>query len=151
MKEEELTGEPFKGYVNVTQLLSLRVGSSIDYNISELLNKHDEDDVSGTITLIRSGKGIVIRGEASIDVELTCSRCLNEFMQKISFNINEEALYFQSMFGSDPLLDDDEMDEYVIDSRNMLDVGEIIRQYALLNLPMKALCAVDCNGNKEGV
>jgi uncharacterized protein len=151
MKEEELTGEPFKGFVNVTQLLGLRVGSSIDYNISELLNKHDEGDVRGTITLIRSGKGIVIRGEASIDVELTCSRCLNKFMQKINFGINEEALYFQSMIGNDPLLDDDDLDEYVIDSRNMLDVGEIIRQYALLNLPMKALCTVDCNRNKEDV
>jgi uncharacterized protein len=38
---------------------------------------------------------------------------------------------------------------FTIDDRNIVDLGELMRQYVLLNLPMKPLCRRNCPGIKE--
>jgi uncharacterized protein len=149
MTAEDLTGDPFKGLVNVAQLLGQPVGSSYNYVINEIIEGGNKDYVRGNITVIRSGKGIIIKGEAVVEVELICSRCLAVFVQPISFHIEEEAIYLQGVPDSETLFE--EFDSYTIDSHNMLNLGELLRQYTLLNLPMKTLCKPDCVGNKEVV
>jgi len=149
MRAEDLTGEPFKGFVNLTQLLGQPVGSGCSYDINEVIESINRDFVRGYITVIRSGKGMIIRGEAVVEVELTCSRCLDIYFQPIHFRIEEEAIYLQRTPGDIPLFEED--DGYTIDGHNMLNLGELLRQYTLLNLPMKALCKPDCIGNKEVV
>ncbi len=147
MKAEEFSGVPLEGLFNVAQLLGQPIGSRHNYSIGEILVGKNKDLVRGDITVIRSGKGIIIRGEATVDVELTCSRCLDIFLQPISFRIEEEAIYLQNIPGNTPLFE--EVDGFTIDSHNVLDLGELLRQYTLLNIPMKALCKPDCIGNKE--
>jgi uncharacterized protein len=149
MRAEDLTGEPFKGFVNLAQLLGQPVGSSYSYDINEVIERKNRDFVQGYITVIRSGKGMIIRGEAVVEVELTCSRCLDLYFQPIRFRIEEEAIYLQGSSGDIQLFE--EVDGYAIDDHNMLNLGELLRQYTLLNLPMKALCKPDCIGNKEVV
>jgi uncharacterized metal-binding protein YceD (DUF177 family) len=65
----------------------------------------------------------------------------------VSFSIEEEVLYQHSMGSATSLFD--EQDDIFIKDQNMLDIGELIRQYTLINVPMKALCKPDCIGNKE--
>lgn len=149
MRAEDLTGEPFKGFVNLAQLLGQPVGSSCSYDINEVIERKNRDFVQGYITVIRSGKGMIIKGEAVVEVELTCSRCLDLYFQPIRFRIEEEAIYLQGTSGDIQLFE--EVDGYAIDDHNMLNLGELLRQYTLLNLPMKALCKPDCMGNKEVV
>jgi uncharacterized protein len=36
--------------------------------------------------------------------------------------------------------------KFTIDNKKILDLSELIRQYTLLNLPMKPLCRPDCPG-----
>jgi len=42
---------------------------------------------------------------------------------------------------------EEESDSFMIDEHHILDLTEAIRQYTLLNLPMKPLCRPDCNGS----
>ena len=147
MKAEELIGEPFNGLFDIAKLLGQSVGSRCEYTIEKILLGENRNAVRGIITVIRSGKGILIKGEATVQVELTCNRCLTDFSQPVSFNIEEEVLYQHSMVSDISLLDEE--DAIFIKDKNMLDLGELIRQYTLINLPMKALCKPDCIGNKE--
>ena len=44
------------------------------------------------------------------------------------------------------LLKPDDEDPFFIDDNHLLDVGELLREYALLALPMQPLCKRDCKG-----
>lgn len=147
MKAEELIGEPLKGLFDVAKYLGQAIGSKCDYAIEKIILGENRDAVRGIITVIRSGKGILIKGEASVQVELTCNRCLTGFIQPVNFNIEEEVLYHHSIVSATSFFDEE--DAIFIKDKNMLDIGELIRQYTLINLPMKALCRPDCIGNKE--
>lgn len=147
MKAEDLNGKPFKGLVNVAQLLKQPTGSSCSYRADEIVDEQAKYPVQGKITLTHSGQGILIRAELTVKVELTCSRCLNEFLYPVSFSIEEEMPPTINVSSGLPL--SKEPSAFTVDSNNMLDLGEIIRQYTLLNLPMKPLCQPDCAGIKE--
>ena len=147
MRVEELNGKPFKGLVSVAQLLKQPIGSSCSYYIDEIVGEQAKDSVQGKVTLTHSGQGILVRAKLTVEIELTCSRCLKDFLYPVSFCIEGESLPTINISSSPPL--SEESAEFTIDSHNMLDLGEIIRQYTLLNLPMKPLCRPDCTGVKE--
>jgi len=147
MKAEELKGKPFKGLIDVSQLLKQPTGSSCSYYAGEIVGEQAKDSVQGTVKLTHSGQGILVQAELTAAVELTCSRCLNEFLCPVNFRIEEEFLPAINVPSSLPLCE--ESADLTIDSHNMLDLGEVIRQYILLNLPMKPVCRPDCTGIKE--
>jgi uncharacterized protein len=45
-----------------------------------------------------------------------------------------------------PLPQPDEEDPFYLDELHMADVGEMLREYVLLELPMQPLCRPDCRG-----
>lgn len=147
MRAEQLTAKPFESLINVAQLLSEPVGSSQSYWIDELVDEQARGLVQGRITLIHSGNGVLVRSELTVKVELTCSRCLNDFVYPANLHIEEEFFSAANVSSASPF--PEESTELTIDNHNMLDLGEIIRQYTLLNLPMKPICRPDCIGIKE--
>lgn len=138
MKVEELKGKPFTGLVKVGELLGEPVGSTHTYDIDTLLD--EREPVTGTITLIHTSRGILVRGSLAIEVELHCSRCLRRFVDLIDFGIEEEFLPVTT-----ELSEFEEVAQVLITHDNKLDLAEIVRQYALINLPMKPLCQPDCS------
>ncbi len=147
MRIEDLNVKPFESLINVAQLLSEPVGSSQSYCIDELVDEQAGGLVQGKITLIHSGNGVLVRAELTVKVELTCSRCLDDFVYPANLHIEEEFFSAPNVSSASPF--PEESTEFTIDNHNMLDLGEIIRQYTLLNLPMKPICRPDCIGIKE--
>ena len=146
---EKIEGELLRALVNVAQLLKEPVGSSRSYDISGIIKEQIEASVEGKIILIHSGRGVLVQGKLAAEIKLTCSRCLNNFLCPFSFTVEEEFLPIvdaSSGLGL-PLLEKSE--GFNIDVNGILDLGELIRQYTLLNLPMKPLCRPDCAGIKE--
>jgi len=146
MRIEELSGKPFKSTVSMARLLGEPVGSSCTYRADEVV----EDamaPVQGEVTLIQGGQRVLLRAELTVNVELTCSRCLNDFIYPANLHIEEALVPTANIAGTLPL--SEESTEFTIDNHNMLDLGEIIRQYTLLNLPMKPICQPNCTGIKE--
>ena len=149
MAREKLKGIALKNLVNVAQLLKEPVGSSRSYDIDEVIDEPAAGCVKGKIMLVRSGQGILVLGKLTAELELICSRCLNAFLCPISFTIEEEFLSTVDVSSGLPLFLPQESDGFTIDSNHMLDLGKLICQYVLLNLPMKPLCRPDCAGIKE--
>jgi uncharacterized protein len=146
MTKEELKQKPLKGLINVAQLLQEPVGACRSYDISEVMDEQAGGCVKGKITLIRSGQGILVQAELTVEIELTCSRCLDIFLFPMRFDIEEEFLSTVDISSGLPLPLSEESAGFTIDNDHLLDLGELIRQYALLNLPMKPLCRPDCAG-----
>jgi len=144
MKEPEK--KPLRASIDVGQLMKEPVGSSRTHNIGGVISEEVEGLVAGKVKLTRISQGILVQAKLTADLRLQCSRCLDTFSCPISFDIEEEFLS-AAHTGSAASLG--ESQDFTIDSENVLDLDEMIRQYVLLNLPMKPLCRPDCPGIKE--
>jgi uncharacterized protein len=141
--------EPLSTSINVAQLLKGPIGSSQSHAISGAIAEEVEGFVQGNAKLIHSSHGVLVQCKLNAEVKLICSRCLNTFSCLISFTAEEEFLPISDV--SDDLAPSllEQSEVFTIDSKNILDLSELIRQYTLLNLPMKPLCRPDCPGIKE--
>lgn len=135
--------------INVSQLLKEPIGSSRKYTIDEAFDfggdKRDRR-VSGEVSLLRTQRGVLARGELHTELELTCSRCLSEFDYPLQINFEEEYIQTVDVSSGLPLSSSDEPGSFAIDEHHVIDLNEAIRQYALLTVPMKPLCREDCAG-----
>jgi uncharacterized protein len=138
--------EPLEALINVTQLLNEPVGSSESHNISGIMSQEVEGFVEGRAKVTRIRQGVLVQCEFDAEVRLICSRCLDAFLCPISFTAEEEFLPIADVVGDFGLPSAGELEDFTIDDENILDLGELIRQYVLLNLPMKPLCRPDCPG-----
>ena len=139
-----------KTSINVTQLLREPVGSSQSCDINGLLGDDIDGCVEGTAKMIRTGRGVLVQCELDADIKLICSRCLEAFSCPLDFVVEEEFVAVAGMSDDSSVASAEQPEEFTIDDRNIVDLGELIRQYVLLNLPMKPLCRPDCPGMKEG-
>lgn len=139
--------EPLQALIDVSELLKERIGSSASYKVSGSFAEEVEGFVDGKVKLTRSNRGILVQADLDAEVKLQCSRCLDIFSCPLSFNVEEEFLSpFELGFISAAA---EEEGNFAISEENMLNLGELIRQYVLLNLPMKPLCRPECPGIKE--
>ncbi|HEY82104.1 MAG TPA: DUF177 domain-containing protein [Dehalococcoidia bacterium] len=135
--------------VNVAQLLKELVGSSRTYQLGEVVDVTGEGDdqmVQGEVRLVRTRRGILVKGELRAQVELTCSRCLRPFDYPLAINFEEEYIPTVDIVSGLPLSRSEESGVFMIDEHHVIDLGEAIRQYTLLAMPMKPLCREDCAG-----
>jgi len=141
--------EPLKALINVAQLLKEPVGSSQSHDISGTIAEEVEAFVEGEAKVIHISRGVLVQCRLSAEVKLICSRCLDTFLCPISFTAEEGFLPISDVPGDLGFSSPDQSEGFTIDNKNILDLTELIRQYILLNLPMKPLCRPDCPGMKE--
>lgn len=138
--------EPLRALINVAQLLEEPVGSNQSYDIGEVIDEEVECFVEGKAKLIHISQGVLVQCKLTAEVKLICSRCLDTFLLPISFTAEEEFIPISDVSGDLALSSPEQSEEFIIDNKNILDLSELIRQYTLLNLPMKPLCRPDCSG-----
>ena len=141
--------EPLRALINVAQLLKEPVGSSQSHDISGTIDEEVEGFVDGKAKLIHSSRGVLIQCKLNVEVKLICSRCLDTFLCPISFTAEEEFSPISDVSGDLARSLPEQSEGFTINNKNILDLSELIRQYMLLNLPMKPLCRPDCPGIKE--
>ena len=134
---------------NVAQLLKGPIGVSSNYNIEEIFTEESRitDRVSGPVQMVRTHQGVLVSADLDIQTTLTCSRCLGEFSWPSRLYIEEEFFPMLDLHTGRhlPPPSDDEGDQR-IDSDNVLDLTEIMRQYVIADMPMKPLCQDSCLG-----
>ena len=133
--------------INVSQQLKETIGSTRDYEVSEVINiLGSECLVQGKVRLIRTNRSILVKGTLYTEAEVTCSRCLSLFSCPLTLNIEEEYFPTTDAVSGASLLLPDEPGCFIIDERHVLDLTEAIFQYVLVAVPMKPLCREDCAG-----
>jgi len=133
--------------INVSQQLKASIGSRRSYEVSETINiAGGSSMVQGKVGLMRTDRGILVKGTLRTEVEVTCSRCLSLFSRPLTLNIEEEYFPIIDVVSGAPLPLPEEPVCFTIDEHHILDLTEAIRQYMLMAVPMKPLCREDCAG-----
>jgi uncharacterized protein len=135
--------------INVSQLLQDPIGSTRDYRIDEVANITGDGKASkieGECNLLHIQRSILVKCALDTEVELTCSRCLEQFHHPLKINFEEEFLPTIDVTSGVPLPAPEEATAFTIDEQHIIDLTEAIRQYSLMAIPMKALCDEDCAG-----
>lgn len=144
MSAESCEFKPFPASVNVAQLLKQEVGARRSYDLYELSDGSER--VRGRVDLLRSADGILVKAKFETEIETTCARCLDPAIVTVKASFEEEFLPTIDVTSGLPVRGGDMEGAFTIDHNHVLDLGEAIRQYALLAAPMKPLCKPDCAG-----
>jgi len=89
------------------------------------------------IVIDRAQQGLVVQGEFSGDTTLECVRCLNSFTYSLHGEWTELYAFNEKSVSESGLL---------MPEDGHIDFGPVLREYALLEFPIKALCKPDCKG-----
>ncbi|HSL29983.1 MAG TPA: DUF177 domain-containing protein [Anaerolineales bacterium] len=130
--------KPFR--VNVGFIIHEEAGYSheIPFELEKVkLEDLELENFIGTITVGRTPQGLVVQGTFSADTMLECVRCLNQFSHPLDWQITELYAFNQKSVSESELLVPDDAH---------LDLAPLIREYALLEIPIKPLHDPDCKG-----
>lgn len=135
-------------HFNVAQLLSGPMGAVRQRRISGGLDAADglpQTGISGSVEIMRTDRGVLVRGTLSAALTLECVRCLERFEEAASVSLEEEYISAHQVSGRAERLAL-QADNLLIDSNNLLDLEPALREYASLNSPLKPVCKPDCPG-----
>lgn len=138
---------------NVAQLLKEPTGATRRYELNEKLDGLDPElkflgPLVGTITLLRTNSGILVTGELSTALQVTCRRCIEPIAQEVRFQLEESfrpllevvtGRYIppEEFEGEEEDLEDAAL---IINERHILDLSEVVRQAIWLAMPMHPGC-----------
>lgn len=103
-------------------------------------------DLRGSAHMLRTDRGLLVTVDAHARIRGTCSRCLAAVQSPIEIGFQEEFIPVVDPVSGAHISAAEAEDSFVIDADLMLDLGEALRQYALLSSPSKPLCRSDCAG-----
>lgn len=91
----------------------------------------------GVVTIGRTQQGLILQGKFTARTTVECVRCLGEFEQSLKIKLTElYAFKHKAINETDLVLPDDAQ----------IDLQSLIREYALLEIPIKPICKPDCKG-----
>ncbi len=130
---------PFR--LNVGFIVHQEVGYKREFPFEfEQVQISDDLDLrqfKGAATIGRTPQGLIVQANFSAETSLECVRCLNNFDYNLKWNLTElYAFNKKSVSESDLILPDDAH----------IDLQPLIREYALLEVPIKPICKPTCKG-----
>ena len=130
---------PFR--INVGFIIHEEVGAHYEFPFEfekiRLIDDLEIRNFSGLVEIGRTPQGLLVQGKFSGEIMLECVRCLKEFSKPLVWNLTE--LYaFNEKSVSDLGL--------IIPEDAQIDLESLIREYALLEVPINPLHDPDCKG-----
>lgn len=127
--------------INAGFLINQSIGSSreihFDHPEIQLSSDLDLKNLSGLARLSRTPKGVLVECDFSAEMKNECVRCLAEFTQSVETEFSEMyAFNKRAVTESGLILPDD----------GNIDLAPLLREYLLLEIPIRPLCRPDCKG-----
>ena len=110
------------------------------------------EPLQGFVRVENARQNIVVSGKVTTSIKLQCARCLGSYAQPLDLDLEANAPlgFFRAVAGLEVDEDGDADDELAaLFDANSVAVLELIRQAAVLQSPIKPLCAEDCPGLPE--
>ena len=130
--------KPFR--INVGFIVHEEVGYSheIPFELDSVkLEDLKLQNFTGLVTIGRTPQGLVVQGKFSADTTLECVRCLREFTHPLNWEFTELYAFNKKSVSESGLLLPDDMH---------IDLAALLREYALLEVPISPLHSPDCKG-----
>ena len=126
-------GQYYKHAVSITHL----PGDELDF----------VEPIIGEVTLTNSGDALILRGHVQTVLQLECARCLQTVITPVETDIEEEfdLVGQNSAWGaSDDVTAVDSDENGAVIKGNVLDLGDLLRQYLTLAAPTWVDCPDGC-------
>jgi len=130
--------KPFR--LNVGFIIHEEVGYSheIPFDLDKVkLEDLELKDFTGTVTIGRTPQGLVVVGKFSANTKLECVRCLREFEFPLIWEVTELYAFSKKSVSESGL---------IIPDSAQIDLAPLLREYALLEIPINPICKPDCKG-----
>lgn len=93
--------------------------------------------LQGSVQIGRTPQGLIVQGKFSADAALECVRCLKGFVRPLEWEFTELYAFNQKSASEAGLLLPDDAH---------IDLAPLLREYALLEVPINPLHTPDCKG-----
>ena len=120
--------EMFSQSIGFTKKVNIKSNSSFYEGIGKVLVSEAE------LNLIKTDNGIWVSGEIPVFIYMECSRCLNKIDLSMQIVLNEEFLT-ENVKAED---------NFTIDDDNHLRLEPCLREYIIINMPLKPICIKKC-------
>ncbi|MEA3351256.1 MAG: DUF177 domain-containing protein [Chloroflexota bacterium] len=127
--------------LNVGFIVNESIGYSETFNFEFPQIIFDDDfkldDFVSEVSIHRSNDGLSVQAKFGASTELVCGRCLESFVYLFECEFSE--LYtFSSQADADT--------ELKLPASNIINLAPLVREYAILAIPLSPLCRDDCHG-----
>ncbi len=108
--------------------------------------------IRGTLTFTNGGEVIGIHGPLRTELRAPCDRCLAEVPSALEFTLDEDFAIEDVLHPGRRPTPDQDFDAvvgtvvYLDQGRPILDLDELVRQWAISELPTRMLCREECAG-----
>lgn len=127
--------------LNVGFLIKSPIGTSRDFNFDFATMQLGEDlsvrEFIGTARFDRTQQGLLLQGEFSAEADLECVRCLEAFSQPLKWSFTDLYAFDKRSISESNLL---------VPENGQIDLEPLLREYALLEIPISPVCKPDCKG-----
>ena len=127
--------------LNLGFLVSASIGTSRDFTFEADEIRLDEDmdlfNFSGAIRVTRTPQGLITQGNFNGSLPLGCVRCLSDFEQFLVWEFTELFAFTHENMTESGLL---------MPENGYVDFLPILREYAMLEIPISPICKPDCKG-----
>ena len=127
--------------LNVGFLTSAPIGVyrdfDFDYERMPLGDDFSLTNFAGAAKISRTPQGLFVQGDFKGSLQLECVRCLSDFSHELTFEFNELYAFSQDNITEAGLLVPDDAH---------IDLLPLVRDFALLEVPISPLCKLDCKG-----
>ena len=130
---------PFR--INVGFIIHEEVGYTCEFPFEfdeiRLVEDLELREFSGALQIGRTPQGLVVTGGFSARTTLECVRCLKEYEHSLSWDITELYAFNEKSVSESGLF---------VPENAQIDFESLIREYALLEIPISPICREDCQG-----
>ena len=133
--------------INVGFILSQPRGTHRDFQLDipefELSQDQIAHNLNGVVRISRTSEGLLVQAEFKTQVNAACSRCLDEFEQRLKTDFSELYAFPKHQPYE---LDEEDTPELVLPIDGYIDLAPLLQEYLLLEIPISSLCRKDCKG-----
>ncbi len=127
--------------INVGFLIYQPIGTYRDFGfdlpVLQLSPDFTLDTFTGNAHISRTPQGLLVEGDFSGNLLQECVRCLEEYSQPLH-TIFSELYSFRYRRNTES--------ELFVPEDGQIDLGPLVREYLMLEMPIKSICRPDCKG-----
>lgn len=94
-------------------------------------------NLAGNVNIGRTPQGLVVQADFAADITIQCVRCLTDFEHNLDWSFTE-------LYAFDERSETDA--ELILPEDAHIDLAELLRDYALLEIPISPICSPECQG-----
>jgi len=131
--------KPFR--INVGFIAHEEIGRSHDFPFAfdKIILGDDLElrNFDGIANIGRTPQGLVLQADFSAETTLTCVRCLQDYEHELNWSFTE-------LYAFDKRSETES--ELILPEDAHIDLAEMLREYALLEVPISPICKPNCQG-----